>query len=107
MAKQVKLVINNRNEQVNYDSNGKESGSNTSASYNVVSETGEQIGSVMFPIHLTCMGMPLPRNIPKRWLPLTRRSLKRSRPSMKQLHLIQLSNLKNRNYETGEISDSI
>lgn len=46
MAKQVKLVINNRNEQVNYDSNGKESGSNTSASYNVVSETGEQIGSV-------------------------------------------------------------
>lgn len=25
MAKQVKLVINNRNEQVNYDSNGKES----------------------------------------------------------------------------------
>lgn len=26
MAKQVKLVINNRNEQVNYDSNGKESG---------------------------------------------------------------------------------
>lgn len=45
MAKQVKLVINNRNEQVNYDSNGKESGSN-SASYNVVSETGEQIGSV-------------------------------------------------------------
>ena len=46
MAKQVKLVINNRNEQVNYDSNGKESGSNTSASYNVVSSTGEQIGSV-------------------------------------------------------------
>lgn len=44
MTKQLKLVINNRNEQVNYDSNGKESGSNTSASYNVVSETGEQIG---------------------------------------------------------------
>ena len=37
MAKQVKLVINNRNEQVNYDSNGKESGSNTAAlgGYNV------------------------------------------------------------------------
>lgn len=51
--------------------------------------------------------MQLPRNIPKRWLPLTRRLLKRSRPSMIQLHLIQLSNLKNRNYETGEISDSI
>lgn len=51
--------------------------------------------------------MPLPRNIPKRWLPLTRRSPKRSKPSMKQLHLIQLSNLKDRNYETGEISDSI
>ena len=46
MTKQLKLVINSKNEQVNYDSNGKESGSNTSASYNVVSETGEQIGSV-------------------------------------------------------------
>lgn len=33
MAKQLKLVINSKNEQVNYDSNGKESGSNTSASY--------------------------------------------------------------------------
>ena len=46
MAKQLKLVINSKNEQVNYDSNGKESGSNTSANYTVVSDTGEQIGSV-------------------------------------------------------------
>ena len=46
MTKQLKLVINSKNEQVNYDSNGKESGSNTSANYTVVSETGEQIGSV-------------------------------------------------------------
>lgn len=94
MAKQVKLVINNRNEQVNYDSNGKESGSNTSASYNVVSETGEQIGSVNVSSSFNVYGNATPRNIPKRWLPLTRRSLKRSRPSMIQLHLIQLSNLK-------------
>ena len=92
MAKQVKLVINNRNEQVNYDSNGKESGSNTSASYNVVSETGEQIGSVNVSNSFNVYGNATSEEYSEARASLNQKIAEAFKTLMIQLHLIQLSN---------------
>lgn len=42
----VKLVINSKNESVNYNAQGEESGGSQNNTYNVVSDSGEVIGSV-------------------------------------------------------------
>lgn len=42
----VKLVINSKNESINYNSDGKESGGSSNNTYNVVTENGENLGTV-------------------------------------------------------------
>lgn len=42
----IKLVINSKNESVNYNSNGEESGGSYNNTYNVVTDTGDNLGTV-------------------------------------------------------------
>ena len=47
----VKLVINSKNESVNYNAQGEESGGSQNNTYNVVSDSGEVLGSVNVPTY--------------------------------------------------------